>query len=307
MPSSDFYLVKDTAGALLIGALVTMAVYGITTLQAYYYYISFPNDGILTRALVLLLWVLDTIHVLFMCHSVHSYTIVEYGNPTAVQDGNWSLIASVLMNLLMIIIVQSFFTYRIFKLCRPSRRWWIGGCIAILVLCHAGWGLGTCVLFFIQRNFESFQKLRQAVVPFAVFDVVSDLSISTSLCLLLWGHRTGFEDTNLIINRLIVFLINRCILTCAVAIIESIIFVVFPHTLYVFAIDFVLGKLYVNSLLAVLNSRAILRPKTGEHGPVEMSTRIIICPRGGDDHLSVQVHKQVETTRSYGIVEKEQA
>lgn len=282
-----------------------MSVYGITTLQAYHYFVSFPKDGFRTRALVLLVWLLDTIHVVFMCHSVHSYAIVEYGNPSAIQVANWSLIASVMMNLVMIIIVQCFFTYRIFMLCRPSRRWWVGGYIAILVTCHAGWGLATCVFFFIRRNFVLFQQLRQAVVPFAVFDVLSDLSISAALCVLLWGHRSGFEDTNLVINRLIIFLINRCILTCAVAIIESIVFMAFPHTLYTFAIDFVLGKLYVNSLLAVLNSRAHVRPKTDEFGHVEMSTRIIICPRA-DDHLNVQVHKEVES-RSYGRdLEKEQ-
>jgi len=262
-----------------------MSVYGITTLQAYYYYISFPKDGLPTRVLVLLVWVLDTIHVTFMCHSVHSYTIMEYGNPLAIRDGNWSLIASMLMNVVMIIIVKSFFTCRIFKLCHPSRRWWVGGLIAFIVACHAGWGITTCVFFFIRRNFESFQKLHQVVVPFVVFDVVSDLLIAAALCTLLWSHRSGFEDTNLIINKLIIFLINRCTLTCAVAITESVVFMVFPHTLYAFAIDFVLGKLYVNSLLAVLNSRSHLRPKTDEFGRVEMST-VMDC-RFPDDNLSV--------------------
>jgi len=33
-------------------------------------------------------------------------------------------------------------------------------------------------------------------------------------------------------------------------------------------------QVYVNSLLAVLNSRALLRPKTDELGAVEMSTDI---------------------------------
>jgi len=239
-----------------------------------------------------LLWVLDTIHVIFMCHSVYSYTIVEYGNPIATQDGNWSLIASMVMNVVMIILVQSSFTYRVFKLCRRSRRWWVGGYIACLVACHLGFGITTCVFFFIYRRFTSLQSLRHVVVPFAVFYVASDLSISASLSILLYNHRSGFEDTNLVINRLIVFLTNRCMLTCTVAITESIVFMAFPHTLYFFALDFIVGKLYVNSLMAVLNSRAH-RPRKVQDSDssldaVKIST-VLACPRIPDDHLSFQL------------------
>lgn len=61
----------------------------------------------------------------------------------------------------------------------------------------------------------SFKPLVQliAAVPFGIVTVLSDIFIAVALCMLLGGNRSAFEDTNNIINKSIVFAINRCILT----------------------------------------------------------------------------------------------
>jgi hypothetical protein len=84
-----------------------------------------------------------------------------------------------------------------------------------------------------------------------------------------------------------IYAINRCVLTAAVAIAETIAFKIVPNTYYSFAIDFTIGKracalsisqnhpfmmkrhitphniVYTNSLLATLNCRESLRGKWG--------------------------------------------
>lgn len=52
-----------------------------------------------------------------------------------------------------------------------------------------------------------------SVLPFGVLAILSDILIAIALCLLLDSNRSDFEDTNLLINKLIVYAINRCILT----------------------------------------------------------------------------------------------
>ncbi|KAJ8692916.1 hypothetical protein PTI98_010182 [Pleurotus ostreatus] len=95
-------------------------------------------------------------------------------------------------------------------------------------------------------------------MPFAVAAILSDVLIAASLCYVLGSTKTSFNGTQNILNKLIIWSINRCILTSAVAIVETIVFVTVPHSLYYFAFDFIIGKLYVNSLLAALNSRKSL-------------------------------------------------
>ena len=55
-----------------------------------------------------------------------------------------------------------------------------------------------------------------AAVPFGVATVLSDIIIAIALCVLLGSNRSEFDDTNNVINKLMVFAINRCILTSCV-------------------------------------------------------------------------------------------
>jgi hypothetical protein len=49
--------------------------------------------------------------------------------------------------------------------------------------------------------------------PFAVFAVLADFAIAGSLCVLLHNRRTIFKGTNNMISTLIIYAINRCLLT----------------------------------------------------------------------------------------------
>jgi len=257
--STTIVVIGDTFGALFIGALIAMAVYGITTLQTYFYYMSFPKDDIAIKLLVGSIWILDTLHVVFMCHALYFYLILGFGNPQALVDGTWTLLSSIGVNVIVSFIAQCFFTERIFQLCPPRKRWWVTGIIWITVLAHLVFGMETVVFLFIKKEFSRFKEVTLiAAVPFGICAVISDILIAVALCVLLGSNRSAFQDTNNIINKLIIFAINRCILTSAVAVAETIIFSVLPNSFYSVAMDFIIGKLYANSLLAVLNSRVML-------------------------------------------------
>lgn len=252
--------IGDTFGVLLIGAFTAMAVYGITTLQAYFYYMSFPKDDIAIKLLVGSIWILDTLHVCFMCHALYYYLIVGFGNPRALVYGTWTLITSIGINVTTSFIAQCFFTERIFRLCSPRKRWWVTSVIGIAVLAHFAFGIETVAFLFIKKEFERFKDVTLiAVVPFGITAIISDIIVAATLCVLLGSKRSAFEDTNSTINTFIIFAVNRCILTSTVAVAETIVFSVLANSFYSVAIDFVIGKLYANSLLAVLNSRATVR------------------------------------------------
>ncbi|EEB92336.1 hypothetical protein MPER_09172 [Moniliophthora perniciosa FA553] len=70
----------------------------------------------------------------------------------------------------------------------------------------------------------------------------------------------------MLIRTLMIYAVNRCLLTSAVAIVEVIVFIATPGSLWFIAIDFVIGKLYANSLLASLNSRNALRAQSSQSG-----------------------------------------
>ncbi|KAH7882565.1 hypothetical protein F5I97DRAFT_275141 [Phlebopus sp. FC_14] len=251
----------NSFGAGFIGGMVTAILYGVTTLQTYLYFMYYPNDALDTKALVAIVWILDTLHISLMCHALYYYLVSNFGSPVALTSGIWSLFTSLAVNLCIAVLVQMYFSVRIFYLCRSTvLRWVVTVPIVFLVLTHFGFGIETVVLMFIKRQFNALPQITfYAATPFALTAVLSDICIATGLCVLLYGNRGPFLRTNRVVNTLIVYAINRCLLTSIVAVIEVIVFAVSPHSLWFLAIDFVIGKLYANSFLASLNSRSSLR------------------------------------------------
>ncbi|KAL0952970.1 hypothetical protein HGRIS_007181 [Hohenbuehelia grisea] len=250
----------DTFGAGFIGALVTGVLYGITTLQTYFYYVSYPKDSRNLKLLVSVIWFLDTVHFGFVCHTMYWYLVTNFANPPALAIGNWSLFVSVILNLVISLFVQTFFALRIFRLCSPRFRWWLVSLIGLLVVAHFCFGIETVIFLFIKKEFRRLSEITLfAAMPFALFAVLSDIVIAISLCVLLHSSRTSFRKTNALVTTLIIYAINRCLLTSVVAVAEVIAFAITPKSLWFLAIDFVIGKLYANSLLATLNARSSIR------------------------------------------------
>lgn len=251
---------RSTFGAAYIGAMVTLALYGLTTLQTYMYYLYYPKDRVFLKGLVLFVWVIDSVHIVLVCHAMYYYLVANYGIPETLLDGVWSLFVSIAINLLIAIIVQVYFALRIFRLSGQKFRWWLTGFILVLVFAHFALGIETVVLIFIKKKLAKLDEITLiAAMPFALFAVLSDVAIAASLCVLLNGHKTTFKRTKALVNTLIVYAINRCLLTSIVAVVEVIAFATSPRSLWFVAIDFVIGKLYANSFLATLNARHSMR------------------------------------------------
>ncbi|KAF7424216.1 hypothetical protein PC9H_009521 [Pleurotus ostreatus] len=77
---------------------------------------------------------------------------------------------------------------------------------------------------FMKKRFDRQSELNYiAAMPFAVAAILSDVLIAASLCYVLGSTKTSFNGTQNILNKLIIWSINRCILTSAVAIVETIV------------------------------------------------------------------------------------
>lgn len=252
--------IRDTFGAGLIGGMVAAILYGITTLQTYLYYVYYPRDTHGLKVLVASIWVIDTLHVSFMCHALYYYLVTNFGDPDNLGTGVWSLFTSLGLNLVMAVLVQTYFAFRIYHLTRSKIRWWLTSFLMLVVLAHFAFGLETVIFMFIKKQFSALSEITlYAATPFAITAVLSDVFIAGSLCILLHGNRSPVIETNTLVNTLIIYAINRCLLTSVVAVAEVIAFAIIPGSLWFIAIDFVIGKLYANSLLASLNSRSALR------------------------------------------------
>jgi len=181
----------------------------------------------------------------------------------------------------------------------------VAGAIGFFVVSHFVFGIKTVVNLFATKEFIRLKTLSfSSVIPFGISTILSDILIAIALCVLLHNNRSDFGDTNSIINKLIIYAIHRCILTSAVAIAETVVFSALPDTFYSFAMDFIIGKLYANSLLAVLNSRAILRASSGaDLSSTELSTRFHVASAVANHQTSLFQVRTRGSDREDSLVE----
>ncbi|KAI6104604.1 hypothetical protein EV401DRAFT_659341 [Pisolithus croceorrhizus] len=233
----------------------------LQVVQIYLYFMHYSEDGLTTKVLVSAIWILDTLHLSFVCHILYYYLITNYGVPTSLNYIVWSLPASVLVNVLVVSMVQCFFAHQIYHLCRSGVKWLVTGPIILFVLAQFGFGMETVILEFIDHNASVQTQITfYDVTPAWATIVVAEVLITVSLCVLLYNRDSGsvLPRTKRLVNTLIIYAVNRCLLTSLVAIADLIIAIEVQDT-WSIGLDFIIGKLYANSLLASLNSRGHLR------------------------------------------------
>ncbi|KAI0946673.1 hypothetical protein AcW1_010073 [Taiwanofungus camphoratus] len=88
---------ENQFGGLLLTVLISMIFYGVTTTQAYVYWWHYPDDSKFVRALVVCIWVVETVHSALSMHEIYTYLILDYGHATAVEMIVWSIGARYLL------------------------------------------------------------------------------------------------------------------------------------------------------------------------------------------------------------------
>ncbi|KAI6107860.1 hypothetical protein EV401DRAFT_427518 [Pisolithus croceorrhizus] len=235
----------------------------------YLYFMYHSEDGLIMKLVVAAVWIFDTLHVSFVCHMLYYYLIVNYGVPASLEYIIWSFPASVLANSIVSVLVQCFFARKIYYLCRRKLRWLVTAPIILLVLARIGFGIETLALMFVNDavGFASSTRFYGSV-PTASADPLAEVLITVSLCVLLYdsGSRSTFPRTKRLVNTLIIYSVNRCLLILPVVIAE-LAMAITEQAAWSMALNFIMGKLYANSLLASLNTRQHLRSQESSVQP----------------------------------------
>jgi len=250
---------NTTFGALLIGIVVSAALYGVTCTQVFFYFQNYnSSDGIVIKGTVILLLILESLHSAFSIHAIYYYTITNYFNPSALALATWSSALTIGVSGGIILVVHLFYARRVYYMSRKNVP--LVGVILLLALAH--FGVNTTITaralklkFFTKLSSKSFAHVVIASISLALS---ADFMIAASLSFYLHTGRSGIESTDTLINKLMAYVINNVILTSVFDIIDLIFVITEIDNLIFLAIFQIVGNLYTNSMLATLNSRQSL-------------------------------------------------
>ncbi|KZT59230.1 hypothetical protein CALCODRAFT_431229 [Calocera cornea HHB12733] len=261
----------DSWGAVLIGVFLAIFLYGLLTLQVYVYHEMFPRDVWWLKLVVLSVWILDTLHTIFISHMIYTNLITNFGDYSAIMHNTWSFNVNVLITTIVAAISQVFFIHRCWRcecslLCALRCVWEgadavLGGVVDKSVL--------NTVLSGIILLFAAFLDYKWAVDTWLGSAAVTDILVSCALVRSLLMKRNEVQRTRNLIERLIRWTVTTGLITSVWALLDLAVFTASETTLVHLFFNIMLAKMYANTLLAALNHRSPNRPDDvpGPHGP----------------------------------------
>lgn len=259
-------LYAETYGGGLVCAMVMLVLYGLSLIQAYMYFAKYRKDHRALRVLVAVICVLGSVHAFFVCHLVYHYLVRTYTNPLMLVDGVWSVYTATLIGVLVCPIIQLFFVRTIYHLVGKPWRLILTVVLTVLIAAQLALGLFLCVREYqIWRLADLHQVAHIAMIPLFAVRVAGDAIIATTLCVCFYDAKTTVSSrrTMGMLNWLMVYAINRFVLTAAVVLAQMIILINRPDALWAMEFEYPIIHLYINSFLATLNARRSLRSKVG--------------------------------------------
>ncbi|KAI0744266.1 hypothetical protein C8Q80DRAFT_1185950 [Daedaleopsis nitida] len=183
--------IDNTLGAVFIGNLCVVCLYGLTTLQTYMYYSRSKNDAILLKSAIAVLWVLDTLHVILTSHTVYFYSITHFGDVEALTKITWCAVVYILVTAISDSIVRAVFCYRIWILSNGNKVLF-GANVFLSALLLADEIALVSNLFHIP-TFAGLQKINWLFLMGLASGVVADVFIAGTLTMLLVKSRGHYH------------------------------------------------------------------------------------------------------------------
>ncbi|KAJ3531231.1 hypothetical protein NM688_g7603 [Phlebia brevispora] len=204
------------------------------------------------KLMVGMLLIADTVNCVFDMWWIYDILINHFMDPMALTTGNWVFATDPAMVGIIASMSQLFFAWRVKVL---TNNVWV---VALIIFSAFGSGLGgigTAIAIHFVPEFVDFQKFKVVVIIWLISAAVCDSAIAASLTWHLRKHKTGFQGTDDVLNKIIRLTVQNGLVTALCAIIDLIAFLATPTGLHL-AFNFPLAKLYTNSLMSSLNSRA---------------------------------------------------
>ncbi|KAH9486258.1 hypothetical protein JR316_0000322 [Psilocybe cubensis] len=245
-----------TVGVLLLGILFNTYLYGLVTYQFLVYRNTKFNDALWIKSIVGILFVVDTIHSAVAVYAAWQTGVTNYANPAALGSVGWTIPFTAVATSVAAIFTQFFLGHRVLLL---TKNYTIVGIIGLFSLTGFIFGVYAGVRSGIIDKVAYFAPLTPYVICWLGFQTAADLTITTVLTYVLARSRTGFRKTDTVVNRLIRGAIQTGLFASLFALADLFSFVLHRNTNLYAMFAYPIGRIYTNTLLDTLNSRAELK------------------------------------------------
>ncbi|TFK91950.1 hypothetical protein K466DRAFT_481589 [Polyporus arcularius HHB13444] len=254
-------------GPILIGALLSWMLFGISTVQLYIYHVSFPRDRKAIVWSVYTIFALDVFQSIVVASEAWQTLCAGWGRPVNLQFPGWTFTGLPIVSSVVSVWVQLFYAWRIYQL----GKWRVVPIIIIITaLAQAGGACAIAISFIWLKDIERLHDTNMfaRTIVWLGGGAITDMTIMSSMCYLLYSvkQRTkAFERSGLMVNRLIRLTVETGCACALSAVLELAFFLGMPETNIHLILSLTVCSVYSNTLMTSLNSRAKLGGRGSEY------------------------------------------
>ncbi|KAF9556140.1 hypothetical protein CPC08DRAFT_752698 [Agrocybe pediades] len=241
---------------LISSNTLRLIFFGVTLLQAWNYALN-NSDGWIMRALVFSLVGLDIATTANNALLVHGYLIQHFGDLLELTTVSVGFTVELALTTVAVFLVQLFFASRVYLL---NRRGYGVVCAIVATACLGF--VSNCVL--VSKEIEHREVADLTILPLKVCFILGQ-SLTTiadgittlvlSVNFLRARSESSIRNTVSLLERLLAAVVARGVLVTVSNIILVFLYIFYPMNLYWLAVQFMQSKLYIITMIAMLNAR----------------------------------------------------
>ncbi|KAJ3808708.1 hypothetical protein F5876DRAFT_78481 [Lentinula aff. lateritia] len=276
----------STVGALEIGNMVATYLFGIITLQTYFFFRTFPNDKPQVKAAVAAVFGFELGHTVTSLHALYIVTVTDFGQPQLITKLPDSINVTLLFEGMITIVVQGFFITRVQRLSKVHkmiiRFFWI--CAVLRFAASV-----ALTIFGIQTDSTTTYVADWSWLLTTLFALGAfvDLGVALALCVYLYSQRStsiarsnnnslgssdcvhidnwSFDEHNFCGYRALRELPAQLLIMIWCSFRYNAQYVTMPDNSVWILMYTLLAKSYSNSMMVSLNSRSAVNASSGSN------------------------------------------
>ncbi|KAJ7286457.1 hypothetical protein C8J57DRAFT_664329, partial [Mycena rebaudengoi] len=249
----------------LVGELIGAYLFGILTVQFYFYHLSFPRDAKHIKWLVYIVFLIDLASTTMSFADAYHWFAEGFGNLLLLDDIYLSGFDTPMLGSLLAATGQCYYCYRLWMLNRKTLP--IGILVVLIALAQVATGIYNAILGHMVVTFSrALSTSRPSIYILNIGAATSDVLIAVTMTILLLKSRTRHAPTDFILKRIINLTVETNLASSTFAVLTIILFVGVPKTSYFTCTSIIRGKIYSNNLLLMLNNRQFMASNVNSTG-----------------------------------------
>ncbi|KAI6013083.1 hypothetical protein BKA83DRAFT_684041 [Pisolithus microcarpus] len=293
--SQETETVESLIRGPLIGTLLGLVLYGVTFLQAFFYFQTYVDDRIVLKLLVALVVILETAHAALSVFVMDYYLIAHYGQVQVLQSATWVSAVMYLIVSLIDFVAYLYFTWRVWAF---TKKMWTVIFMILVAVSRTTISIVPSFWSVLSTTWDLYLKRsnRLLLAGSALF-LFGDIFSACIMAYYFEKNRHGLRSTHALINRILIFVVATGAITVLMDIVSLALILAQSESLAFTSAIFIQTRLYSNSLLASLNARKSHQRVL--HGRVDQSSNAELSP------VSIQFAQRSDVRASAALQESQ--